>query len=83
VPGTPVLRGEALHPLRHLSMRAGRVAGVLSHLITGDFDQAVLIPAVPRRRPPPAQPHARDPAASPDETGPGRLNPGPARSSFL
>jgi len=47
---TGTLRDDVLALLRHMSTRAGEIAGVLSFLIAASFEEAGITPAVLRER---------------------------------
>ena len=50
IPDTGTLRGDVLAVLRHVSARAGELAGVISFLIAGNFDETGMPAAAVRER---------------------------------
>ena len=79
IPDTGTLRGDVLALLRHVSARAGELAGVISFLVAGYFDETGTSAAAVRERELTGEPTAMeivlDRAAARGEIDPGRLSP--------
>jgi len=79
IPDTGTLRGDVLALLRHVSARAGEVAGVVSFLIADAFNETGLTTAALRERALAGEPTAMqivlDRAVARGEVDPDRLSP--------